>query len=173
MIISGKNTIYEQLINQKRKQPRLKGWKKRKWFSIDCGGVNVTQLATLFRMSACWFPSEQLKLSAESKTRTHIQRNANGDGWRKGMWHTVYVSSDITSHHPLDLSYLQQSIQTIPLSPPDPLKRHWSSWPQRSVTVFHKADSFFIGPPWEQTAQMCLTNTYNNKSRWLGVMPAK
>lgn len=85
---------------KKRKQPRLKGWKKRKRFDIDCCGVNVTQLATLFRMSACWFPSEQLKLSAESKTRTHIQKNANGDGWRKGMWHTVYVSSDITSHHP-------------------------------------------------------------------------
>lgn len=100
MIISGKNTIYEQLVNQKRKQPRLKGWKNRKRFAIDCGGVNVTQLATLFRMSACWFPSEQFKLSAESKTRTHVQKNANGDGWRKGMWHTVYVSSDITSHHP-------------------------------------------------------------------------
>lgn len=94
------NTIYEQIVNQKRKQPRLKGWKKQKRFAIDCGGVNVTQLATLFRMSACWFPSEQLKLHTESKTRTHIKKNANGDGWRKGMWHTVYVSSDITSHHP-------------------------------------------------------------------------
>lgn len=169
MIISVKNTIYEQLVNQKRKQPRLKGWKRRKRVSIDFGGVNVTQLETLFRMSACWFPSEQLKLSAESKTRTHIQKNANGDGWRKGMWHTVCVfRHHITSPPLIFHTFSSPSKQSHYF-----LLIPWSAIDHRSVTVFHKADSFFIGPPWEQTAQMCLTNTYNNKSRWLGVMPAK
>lgn len=36
---------------------------------------------------------------------------------------------------------------------------------QRIVIVFRNTRSFFIGVPSEQAAQMCLTNTYNNKSR--------